>query len=809
MNNRLSTAERKAIIAFGVNNGYIELSETERQSEQIIANKLITTLLYECNRHGWNAAHCVTLRQHIVKLLPDLQGKSRKDYESYIYKQETDNGTFYGSYLSDDSDSDEEAGYLRKSPAEKKRLREEGDRYQHRAQIDKMTYQKTTAAGNLKLGKEPSSMFDLNARATIHHGDDVNKDKTKRDLNDLNHLLKEGKSIEAALETLRAQADEKGEVFTEFYLAEYRGVTHLTTKWNKPARTAHRRDPDEIGKRQYSASIYKAAGVSLFRDYNTAKTTRLESPQLFDNPAEELREIILTFREPRPYSYKNYTYSNLAYLLQNIYTQDYYGFHEQITSDSILRSVLLNDANPFFSMGDTPYHANKYAYGLKPYEGHEGDRIRPRWNAELKAERPYSGVVYTSLHPINDYTSDGPLHLITLNRNAEIKLKSELIIIAERESCFPAYLPEDRIIHKHIAKYPSFKGPYKNIYFYKYGLTEALYNKFKEGFSNAKPHTDDNRSLKKLLGEWLCSFYEVKLIDIARQQAEAKQGVLIYRDTEGTFSLTPPVDSVNRNSSAITAEIKTPVKEKQKKRASFASSEDVIKPIFAKNAVEKIVGDIDQGDESETESASVAHEGNHGISLPLSLMLNAIKNQRYRALKRFLTIPAFKDAINEKFNSDGLEGATLLHLAAARNDLTAIKLLTSLEDCSLGATADELCVDNEDKIDFYEEITPCQLAIMRHCNEAATFLLNHPRNDRNAKCAYVRHKDLYENYLIEASDDEDDYNNDNDHLGTALYRGKNYNITRTRDVTLHQLASEFNNKSILSKLGVDEKKRHR
>ncbi len=261
-------------------------------------------------------------------------------------------------------------------------------------------------------------------------------------LNHLNILLKrKDLHTERALAELTQAAAAEGRELTRFFIAEYRGITHTTTTWNKPSRTAHRRDPNEIGKRQYAASVHNASGISMFRRMKRLRQLFTANPALLDQPAELLREILLTFREPRPYSYNNYRYSSLAYLLQNIYTQDYYGFQHLLAHDPALRDMLLNHSNPFFSMGDTPYHACKYAYGLKPYKGHEGDRLRPRWRHDGKAERPYSGVVYTSLHPITDFTSDGPLHLITLNRRAEIKLQSELIIIAERESCFPGIHP--------------------------------------------------------------------------------------------------------------------------------------------------------------------------------------------------------------------------------------------------------------------------------------------------------------------------------------------------------------------------------
>ncbi len=800
MESRITPQRKQAIIKFVTENGYLELPE-EENSDQTIINKLLTTLLYENKRHGWAAPHCAKLRKFIIEFDQTFESKDFAYYKSYLAMQQKTNHDFYGSYLSDDSDSDEERNFIKKPKKEKSIVLRRAHVYQERAQIDAITLKKATknkARGELKTHIEhASAIFDLDKRMAIHHGQQIDKTKIKRDLDRLNILLKRGSTLEEAIKELSDDAAANGEQFTYFFIAEYRGVAYQTTKWNKPSRMAHRRDQDEIGRRQYSASVYQAAGVSFFRNYTEAKQTLMQQPTLFDNPAEELKEILLTFREPRPYSYGSYSYSNLAFLLQNIYTQDYDGFHHLIETDETLKSMLLNGANPFFSMGDTPYHACKYAYGIKFYNGHKDDRLRPQWRDDGRAERPYTGVVYTSLHPLTDFTSNGPLHLITLNREAEIKCASELTTIAERESCFPAYLAEDRIIYKHIAKYPSFKGEYKAIYQYKYGVTEELYNKFKQKFAETNPHTDENRAVKKLLGEWLCSFQEVRMIDQARQTAEDRCGVLIYRDINGTFSFTPPIDSINRNTTKMTEEIRTPIKQKQALRKSLAEKPKEILPIQDEKHVSQILDSIDQNDDADTESASIMHEGNAGMSLPLSLMLNAIKNQRYRALNKFVTLTAFQEAINEVFQTDGLNGATLLHFAATLDDVTAIKILTSSVHCHLHATTEENTNVEKTNFEYYEELTAFHLAIMRGCNRAALFLLEHKRNEADAVCSRVDNKDLL-NHDTHQEPEEDAENED--FLGTANLDDEDYEIRRYGNITAIDLAKAHKNDELIKAL---------
>jgi hypothetical protein len=666
--------------------GYIEIEEDD--SDEVLINKLITTLLYENNRHGWNAKSCQEIRMYIEFLNSNFIGCVRWDYSIHITQQETKNNTFYGSYLSDDSDSDEEQAFQKMPPMQKLHKTVAAKNYREHAQSRALYYQKKSGThgwGDLKTIKHASTTFDLEKRIKIHYGYKVNLNKLNTDLEKLNSLLKKNISIADA----QADLQKKDPTFTLFFVAEYRGITYLTTKWNKPSRAAHRKDQEEITREQYSASVLAASQLDFFRSYTAAKTKLKEHAETIHQQAELLREILLTLREPKTYSYNGYTYSCLAYLLQNIYTQDYDGFHQLIKTHSVLKHLLLNEANPFFSMGDTPYHAEKYAYGIKPYKGHESFRLRPRWR-DGKAERPYSGMVYGSIHPLTDFTQEGPLHLISLNRAAEIKLDDELNIIAERESCFPSYLSK-RVFCRHQAKYPSFKGAYKEIYFYKYGIDEDLYNKLKIKLQNAKPHTDEMKEFKKLLGEWLCSFHEVKLIDKARVEAERRGGVLIYRDINGGFCLTPPIDSVNRNTAVMkenAAILKTPVKQKQAQRAALSPPKNKeIELITDEESIEKVFSDFAKLNLDGIQ-ANIFTEGNHELSLPFSLLLNAVRERRHLALRHYLKIDLFRQEINNTFNTASVKKANLLDLALLNKDFTASKIL--LEESNININIESL-----------------------------------------------------------------------------------------------------------------------
>lgn len=807
MQDRSSQHLLESIVNDNVSKGYIELTPEERLSPQIVANKLITTMLYESRRHGWHATSCIHLRDDIGKLVPVLNGKDMEKFELYIKTEEQIAGTYFGSYLSDNSDSECEARHRRLSNSKKKNKRKMAHALRSRSQIKGIVFAKNTKdhkSGDLRLdGSAASKIFDFKERQKIYYSRFVDKEKIARDLELLNDKIKAGIPLDNALKWIREESKKQGKTFTDFYIAEYRGVTHSTSLWNKGSRVAHRQDKDEIGKRQYSASVYSAAGLNLFRDYKGVAEKVKSEPKVLDEPANLLREILLTLREPKPYSYGNYTYSNLAYLLQNVYSQDYHGFLHLIRHEPRLRAILLNGEIPFVSMGDIPYHALKYALGMKPYPGYENIRLQPRWRSDGRAERPYTGVVYVSLHPITDFNNDGPLHMVSLNRAAEVKLQKELIIIAERESPFLSFLPEHRVIHKYLAKFPSFNKPYCDSMLFKYGLTEDEYNKFKIALQGAAPHSQERKNIKMLLAETLCSYQESRLIEIAKITASQRGGVLIYRGIDGQFSLTPPSDSVFRNCKEMKEDdtgMRGKVKQMQEKRASYSFKRLSLDEVTDERAHFSILGDIDKY--LDIDETNIGVNGNLSMSMPVSLMLNSITNKRYLALKRFLREPLFFDAMNQRINTQYLKGGSLLHLAALRNDVEAVKLLIEVPSCDLHVGVEELTEDDHNHYPccgykFYEHMTPAQLAIKEGNNDVALAIIKHPRHDSTVTCAYVINKNLYNTDQILEQDEDHGLPG---YLGVAYHHREGATIERIAGNSLLHVAVHADNKAIIPSL---------
>lgn len=661
-----------AVKKLGETKRWIECDDNTPKTE--VERRLITTLLYKSKRYKEDHTEMQLLKKCIFALNSELGKKSLRELEIYIRSEETRLKKFFGSYLSDDSDSDEEETFKTKSFEEKKAIKNPAIDAIKKAQKGKFLPKLDSSPGKYT----PSQFFDLRKRQGLDYSrtDKTQLQKAQKDLDKLNGLIKKGIPVEDATKQIE----------TPFFVAQYRGITHLTTKFDKTARENHRK-ANETGRPQYSSSVlFAATGEKSFADIFLTQNF-LESEKL-KKWAELIKRKVVELRNTPRCSYNGYTYENLGELLQDVYSKGYDKFENLLEKSDLLKQYLVNSHNPFLSTADVPDHALRYAYGTKPYTGHEGDRLRPRWHQDPegdgRAERPYSGKVYVSLHPLSDFGKTGPLHVVSLNQQGRVNIDN--LIIAERESSFPGFIPENRVIDQHIAKYPSFKKQYKQIYLYKYGLDEELYNKLKSLFDKAKPHTDEMKYFKQVLGGWLCSYHEVRLIEIAKQEALNRNGFLIYRDEEGLFSFLLPPDSPLRN--GVSEEDKKyyadlrnyhrriVVNTREEIRFIFPSSEPRPGNIANYCTVQKFYDAVVAGNVQELQKLfypddylyTVFDFEENGITKKTTFLHAAVEAKKVEMSQFLLSRHA-------PINIRDSDGNTPLHLATKANHIALIKLL--------------------------------------------------------------------------------------------------------------------------------------
>lgn len=502
---------------------FYSLPHVEQETTEYYYYALIDKLLYEKKRHDWNEEPCLSLRRMLEKFRPGSIRKSIEALTDVLSDAEKTENTFFGDELSENSDSDEEEKFQRKPKA--KRMNELDLAKEHRRRARYHTY--STAMNGVSSSPRP----DLKKPTIITYSSDVHR-QAKEDLKLINARLEKGERLtEEFLSSLK----------TKFRVAQYRGAHYFTTLWDADGRRKHRQW-DEKNLPQFSSAVLRACGVGGYHDFYTRMQDHQFSQQLTVR-AEKMQSMLLWMQHSEPVSYGGFLYLNLFYLLQSWYTSGYDAFPTKMKNElsregSAFSKYELNSDRPLLSTGDVPHHALRYAYGLKLYEGHESERLDFRVRKDGRAERPYSGKVYVSLHPLSDFTNFNPTHVTSLFVHGILSLGN--IIAAERETSFLGYLHENRVVIQHVAKYPSFSGAHKEIYEYKYGLTKEVYEKLQKHFQEFSPHSDERKQLELVLGEYLCAYQEVRLIAIAKEKAEAEGAILIYRNEDGGFSLDLP-----------------------------------------------------------------------------------------------------------------------------------------------------------------------------------------------------------------------------------------------------------------------------
>lgn len=559
--------------------------------------------------------------------------------------------------------------------------------------LDSSFFMDNTAnvTGDTKDGKriQTDGSEGLRNRATINYND---KELTKEALEDLD-LINKNLQINKDLPFTQAM---KG-IKTRFNVAQYRGINYINTKWDKAARKAHR-ERNEVGQPYYSMAV--AFGpyddtVTNFSDLNQRESVlnevqkrelerqRMRLANSLKIKMEHLRKrgpVRLAVTETDSVLanawFNNITYDNLLELLQAVYTNNYTAY-EYLLNSHFFKDRLLNNQSPFVSTAETPYHALRYAYGLKEFANHEDEKLRPEWDQTGRARHPKVGKVYISLHELADF--DDALHLVSMGWRGEVKVNPR--ILTERETSFPALIESDRVIYQHVAKFPSFKQPYryKNIYISKYGLDEVRYKLFFDAFytiqrKHGTPDYDSEMNkFRSLLGEYLCCFHEFRFVEIARRCAVLQNSILVYRDELGWLQPAKP----QKYSTTAHAKISKSDEHDLKNDNSFSiDDEDETKSIIANSELSISMRSRSQLPKDVIDSRVIGRE-------------------RITELWNSILIPGFQDADPKKqklrnglqnlggleresllrFKNEGDGGKTLLHYAIEMKDLRIIRLL--------------------------------------------------------------------------------------------------------------------------------------
>lgn len=381
-------------------------------------------------------------------------------------------------------------------------------------------------------------------------------------LAELNKLIAKAKThedIEAILE------DER---FSIFVVPQYRGIAYMTNRFSKAKRREHRRS-SQVGKPVFADAVRpQEMSREDFYTGEHGKDSEVEQRK------KEIQKALVEMRKPSQLIDKKRKVAHAKrsgrifptkfHVLQSDYSQDYtksagkiaehYGKRQKLSEESSSSSQAnpsLDDleqqvysnipfrSHPLVSTADQPGHAVRYALGNKPIAAEKAFRLRPRWRRTGKPQHPYSGKVYTSLHPLRDYLSPTAPSNVWMGR-ALGTLSIDNDISKEGESSFLAAIKANRVVNEQVIRWPSLH-PSKDDSG-SHGLSAKERARWREILEKNPPHSAAQRGMKSGgLGDKVEQYYSEKVEAQAERTAASRDQLLVYRNLEGGFSRRQPV----------------------------------------------------------------------------------------------------------------------------------------------------------------------------------------------------------------------------------------------------------------------------
>jgi len=354
-------------------------------------------------------------------------------------------------------------------------------------------------------------------------------------------------------------------ISSKFVIPGFRGINHMPGRFSDDVRRLRRgRNFQEklSGQPLYSEAVL----MSQFDFYQeNEKYDHLFEDELAESlqtNAKLLESHLLSFKDKDFILAINLShsesgtklFSNLLDLIQHIYSngiikaQRLLRFKANETDPNGFELNIPNGYNPFVSESEEPYHAMKYACGLKPL--YEPASMRPRYNQNGKPSFPYLGEISITLRGINIVASESERTLLRELRQATL-VEPDRLIAPELEATGIGWLHEGEVVYTEAVKCPSFSGKYKSRYADQYGLTSQLFDLFKFHLTNQTYSLETREIIERALLEWLCCYKSIWLMEKAKKIAKQRGETLIFRSPGFIFSTEVPVSNNSKNAQRI------------------------------------------------------------------------------------------------------------------------------------------------------------------------------------------------------------------------------------------------------------------
>lgn len=181
---------------------------------------------------------------------------------------------------------------------------------------------------------------------------------------------------------------------------------------------------------------------------------------------------------------------------------------------------------PHYATSDLPYHALRYAAGLKPVDPLKRSRRRPNYNALGKPQHPVLGKIFICLLRPQDLAAHRVVHVST-EQGPELSYW----VRPERETSFTGVVAEEIVFFEGLFDVPDFSQSHSAAVEERFGLTLAKFHAQRKTI-----HRLSEEHLDKFLDD-LAHHQTERLLRLAQTEALRRGGHLVYSPRVNVLSL--------------------------------------------------------------------------------------------------------------------------------------------------------------------------------------------------------------------------------------------------------------------------------
>lgn len=340
------------------------------------------------------------------------------------------------------------------------------------------------------------------------------------------HISKAREKLVTAHNKGNKTAKEKLQILT------FRGFHHDPSYFSQEKRQAEREDLT-AGKPAVSYATFKASGYQADDEVDETSEEFVNGHQKIKKFFTDMRGKVDRKETDAPTRNKK-VFENLYFRFVQAYVENY----NQLFNEGTVKKDFGFDVahNPAVSTTYLPDKAMKYASGMRNQKGADIHRLNPHYRrATGKAKHPHLG--FTDVFAMDiDYVQANGAHILELVHQGKIGIGH--IKQFECEILFESMIPGQYHVHREVFSLPNFDSEYQAEYEEKYGLSERIFNRFKERIRDREYPRNSNGELEILndlieqivahLGMKLKEKMEAKLYK--EKPADSKYAVFPFRD---------------------------------------------------------------------------------------------------------------------------------------------------------------------------------------------------------------------------------------------------------------------------------------